>query len=440
MAMYGAFAASTLGMKTQIAAFGAISQNITNMNTGGYKSTDVRFSTVLASTYGHNSDIGGVRSVEKSLVRNQGRILSEPDPYNLSINGQGMFLMNTKADGTGDEFFTRDGGFTKKTDGTTSVTVPGGATAVIGKTYLAGKNGHFLMGWEPDAGGVFNTSDQPVALRIDVNAFTSEAAATTTATLGTNLPANDPVGTTRSSRASIFDSNGDERSIGLIWTRAATPSEWSLHIISDLDATPDSNVLGAGTTPNVSAPLTINFDTLGKSSSTTPDTITVDMATDPDVSFTLDLSEVTQLGSEYLYIDFQNDGRKPGTLDNFRFDEFGQVIGRFTNGVERPIYKLPLATVTNPDALEAHAGNLYSATVESGGMILRQINDPAITGAAGSSVGEFAYFVPNTRELSNTDLQKEFTNMILSQQAYNTSAKVFTTVDEMLKTAAGLKT
>ena len=50
MSLYGAFAAPSLGMLTQSSAFGTISQNITNMNTGGYKSANTRFTTVLAST------------------------------------------------------------------------------------------------------------------------------------------------------------------------------------------------------------------------------------------------------------------------------------------------------------------------------------------------------------------------------------------------------
>lgn len=57
MAIFGALAAPTLGMLTQASAFGTISQNITNINTGGYKAADTRFSTVLASKYDANSDV-----------------------------------------------------------------------------------------------------------------------------------------------------------------------------------------------------------------------------------------------------------------------------------------------------------------------------------------------------------------------------------------------
>ena len=135
MAMYGALTSPSLAMLTQSSAFGTISQNITNINTGGYKSSTTRFETVLASSYDSNSDVGGVKSYRVNNIEQQGGILSSTNPNDVAINGQGFFVLNTLKDGTGDTFYSRDGAFQLKTDGTASVT---GAYRVDGSIDITG--------------------------------------------------------------------------------------------------------------------------------------------------------------------------------------------------------------------------------------------------------------------------------------------------------------
>jgi flagellar hook protein FlgE len=124
---------------------------------------------------------------------------------------------------------------------------------------------------------------------------------------------------------------------------------------------------------------------------------------------------------------------------SYRFDDQGQILGTFSNGVERALYKLPLATFVNADGLETRQGNLYAVSQASGDPTLRQVQDPALTGNGEQERTEFATFVPFSHELSNVKLENEFSLMIMTQQAYNSSATVFKTVDEMTKTAADLK-
>jgi flagellar hook protein FlgE len=442
MAMYGAFAAPSLGMLTQSSAFGIISQNITNMNTGGYKAANTRFTTVLASKFDANSDVGGVRAVRKDYISTQGRIISTPNAHDVAINGDGFFVLNSELTG-GDTYYTRDGGFHLKKEGTDTVTVTGGGSATVDKAYLADKNGHFVMGWTPDATGAFATSGTPEAIRLDQNAFTSEAAATTTASLALNLPANLDPGATKISRASVYDSNGAERSFELVWTRTSVAQQWTMHVRSDADAEPDSSVSSTSTTPNLASPQTFTFDSSGSLPSGTTASLAVNYATDPDLSLTLNVEDVTSIGDQFLYFDFQSDGRGPGTLKSYQFDEEGQIVGQFTNGVERALYKLPLATFVNPDGLDVLQGNIFNTTDASGTATLRQVRDPAV--AVNTATGnnqerfEFAFFIPYAQELSNTNLQNEFTYMIMTQQAYNTAATLFSTVNEMTQTAANLK-
>ena len=111
MPMYGAFTAPILGMLAQTSAFGSISQNISNMNTGGYKAHDTKFSTILATTYSNNRDIGGLTANTRNFIEQQGRIISSTNNLDLAISGKGLYILNTESDGSGDTFYTRDGGF-----------------------------------------------------------------------------------------------------------------------------------------------------------------------------------------------------------------------------------------------------------------------------------------------------------------------------------------
>lgn len=417
MSLYGFFAAPILGMMTQSSAFGTISQNITNLNTGGYKAADTRFSTILASTYDTNSDIGGTRAYTKSNVSTQGRILSTNNVLDVSINGKGMFVLNTELGGGGETLFSRDGGFQVATP-VLGTALSGVGPVSISEGYLVDKNGYYLQGWEPDANGVFTPSSSTTSMRVDRFAYTSDPLPTTTAIASMNLPAAAAPGTVQTAPASIYDANGNLKSISMQWTRQATPQEWVLEIVP----TDGTNV----TTPAVTETFTFNSDgTLPAGTSHSFDILWNDAQTS---SITLDIANVTSIGTTFNYQDFERDGRVTGELDNVTFDSAGHVVGNFSNGTQRNLYKLALATFIAPDQLESRQGNLFAVSTGSG--------DPEYREA---DVDGFATFTPFSHELSNTNLSAEFTKMIMVQQAYNTSASVFKTVDEMTRVASQLK-
>ena len=432
MPIFGAFAAPTLGMMAQSSGFGSISQNITNMNTGGYKGVNTRFSTVLASTYSNNQDIGGVTPVNKASVSLQGRILSTTNSLDLAINGKGMFVVNTEVDGSGEELYTRDGGFSVRKNGTDTKTVDGVAYT-YDTGYLVDKNGLYIQAWEPDASGNFSTSSALVSVRIDNDAFDDEAAATTNAALAANLPAESDEGEERVNKASVYNESGELKTFELVWTRQAAAQTWQLSVRGDFD----DDSLTADTT-------TVLQDYVFGTDGHLPDggtTQTMSLAySDGTIDFDLDLQDVTSIGQSFIYEQFQKDGRGPGELTSFRFDDQGQILGRFSNGIERALYKLPLATFVNADGLEARQGNIYAVSVLSGDPVYRQVRDPAVVVTGNNQEKhEFATFVPFAQELSNVNLENEFSRMILTQQAYNMSATVFKSVDEMTQTAAELK-
>ena len=92
MALIGSMTSPIQGMLAQASAFGAISDNITNMNTGGFKTTDIRFKTVLANKFFNNGDVGGIMPIRSHNIEGQGSLNSTTNPLNIAISGKGFFI------------------------------------------------------------------------------------------------------------------------------------------------------------------------------------------------------------------------------------------------------------------------------------------------------------------------------------------------------------
>ncbi|WP_316977860.1 flagellar hook-basal body complex protein [Shumkonia mesophila] len=142
----------------------------------------------------------------------------------------------------------------------------------------------------------------------------------------------------------------------------------------------------------------------------------------------LDVTDMTQYAGDFTPINYSRNGFAACNMEGFRFDENGVVSGIFEDGTTRVLYKVPLAVFSNPNDLEEKNGNVFSPTSESG--------DPQIVAAGSVGAGDF---MPNSRELSNVDIAEEFSMMIMTQNAYNSSAQVFKTIDEMTAVARDLK-
>lgn len=121
------------------------------------------------------------------------------------------------------------------------------------------------------------------------------------------------------------------------------------------------------------------------------------------------------------------DGFGMGTLQGIFIDTNGQIFGNFSNGETEVLSQLLLANFTNPQGMERVGDNLYRHTSNSGA--------PRITDAsqAGSKINS-GYL-----EMSNVDLSREFTDMILVQRAFQASARVISTSDQLLQEITTLK-
>lgn len=151
-------------------------------------------------------------------------------------------------------------------------------------------------------------------------------------------------------------------------------------------------------------------------------------ATAGTATFTLDVSDFTQFQGQFLSFSYSKNGNSASDIKSLKFNNLGELVANFTDSTFRSIYKLPLAVFSNANKLERRNGNTFAVTSESG-------SERVV--AAGSN--GFAMFIPGVVEKSNVDVADEFTRMIKTQNAYNSAATVFKTIDEMTMTARDLK-
>ena len=432
MSIYGALFTGVSGLNANSRALSNTSTNIANINTVGYKETQNQFSTLLAENVGVGQfTSGGVKAVPVQRISAQGEITQTTVPTDLAVSGNGFFVVTStpNADPTVSQLsYTRAGDFQKNSDG-----------------FLRNAAGYYLQGWKLDANG--NVPSNPADVEaIDLGKITGTAEATSTASLRLNLQstataaagyaAGDMTAGTATPQyqtgMSVFDSQGGSQPLRFSFIKTGA-NAWSYEV--NYDGNP-ANIGGAGNNPIATGDLTFNSDgTIATPAAAVSITIPWAAAsglTPQDVSFNLGTPAAADGLTQYdaastLYATDTN-GALFGALTGVRVDGDGRVIAQFDNGIEKPIYQLPIATFLNADGLRALDGNAYASSVESGDVSLKQANQGG-AGAVQSSA----------LEQSTVDLAKEFSDMIIIQRAYSAASKIITTADEMLDELTRLK-
>ncbi len=123
MSILGAFSVSTLAMRGQSTSLHQIGTNVANVQTGGYKRTDIQFQTLLGNQMFNEQDQGGIRPIALQRFDSQGIINSSSRNLDLAISGDGYFVASTDFGGT-DIVYTRDGSFVQKTVNDITTTDP----------------------------------------------------------------------------------------------------------------------------------------------------------------------------------------------------------------------------------------------------------------------------------------------------------------------------
>lgn len=136
---------------------------------------------------------------------------------------------------------------------------------------------------------------------------------------------------------------------------------------------------------------------------------------------------ITQTSLSSQVAALSQDGSPSATLTNLNIDQYGNVVGVFSNGNSRTLAQVMVATFTNPNGLVSAGSNMYSVAANSG---TPRIDTPGENSATTIQSGAL--------EQSNVDLSQEFTNMIVSQRGFEANAKVVTTSDTLLQDITNL--
>ena len=433
MSLFGSLNIGVAGLAANSAALSATSSNIANVNTVGYKQATANFSTFLNSTGLSGGASAGVTAVIGQDVTTQGLPITTSSPTDLSISGNGFFVVSPSINSSVLEY-TRAGSFTPDTDGN-----------------LVNAAGLYLRGWALDSQGKIPT-DTGNLTPINVSSVLGKAQATDNLGVQANLQASDAIvspyaagdmaaGTVTPDfqrTINVYDSQGGSQPLTFSFAKTAA-NTWSYEVTYSGSAAnlSTSGPLYSGTMKFNSDGSLANADTAttpasGNIALTIPWSATTGLqpqAINIALGTVGGTGGVTQYDSTSIMNASSVDGSPFGSVTGVSISKDGTVTAQFSNGLSQDVYKIPVATFSNPDGLAQVSGNAYVANKSSGAANINVANSGSAGGIASQSL-----------EGSTVDLAAEFTNLITTQRAYSASARIITTVDQMLQQLEQLPT
>jgi flagellar hook-basal body protein len=234
----------------------------------------------------------------------------------------------------------------------------------------------------------------------------------------------------------IFDALGTGHDFRLAYLKVGT-NQWSLEIFSlnpiEISGRSDGLIAsgtiafnGDGSLASVPTVFTNPIDVTWATSGSSQTSFTFDLGTAGVPAGTTGASSIgltdglRQFDASYNVEFVEQNGVSAGQFNGIEIGEDGTVNARFSNGEVKAIFKLPVVTVPNQNALQAKSGNVFSVTQNSGELNLQN------AGAGGAGV-----FVPGALEGSTSDIAEELTEIIGIQSNYAAGATIIQAVRDM---------
>lgn len=401
--MIGSLYSGISGLKANTSAMAVIGDNIANVDTTGFKVSRASFANIFTASMGQSRTQIGRGVIMNGVNPNwdSGSMENTTSVTDLSVNGQGMFMVRDDSDGG--TYYTRAGKFEFDREG--NLTTPDGLV---------------VQGFPIDRDG----NAGPVNDIVLPNG-TNSPRATDELNFELNLDSTAEDGDTFDSTITVYDSLGTPVELTFQFTYDLANTEW------DWDVTPST---GASVSTG-----SIGFDTDGSLDAATEGagdpTIVVSGLAGADLNIDWTYLDggasdgsVTGYSSESTKTAQAQNGYPPGMLQGVSVDEDGVFTGLYSNGTMIPFAQVALADFASYAGLSKQGSNLYSESLSSG---------QALVSTAGSSgLGSIA---PNTLEMSNVDLATEFVELITTQRAFQANSKVITTSDEVLAELINIK-
>lgn len=430
MGLYSTLNTGVSGLNVNSTSMGVVGDNIANVNTVGFKSGVTSFQDMLSQNTlgsGGNVIVGSGATVNAiNLNFAQGSIGKSSNVTDMAIGGAGFFVVQSPT--SGENLFTRNGQFFIDTSGT-----------------LITGDGYTLQGFRADAAGKLDTTVQNLQLNLGAQPPKSTTSISLDASLdsgadiggpavidtaGTDFTASDlKEKATFSTSTVIYDSLGETHDASIFFEKTGE-NQWTwLAVASTAELSSGAGADADAMTKVASGVLVFKTDGTIDSELSPTDTPA------PEITFmgaevqsvAMDFSEegnVIQVAGASTVIGISQDGFGAGYLSNLSVDENGVIVGKYSNGKENIIGQIALATFQSPSGvgLERIGGSLFRATSDAG---------TAAIGAANS--GGRGKINAYSMELSNVDLETEFSRMITSQLGYQANSKVISTTNDMLQ-------
>jgi flagellar hook protein FlgE len=438
MAISQALYTGVTGLSVMSDSMAVVANNLANANAKGFKYDRVEFDDLLSldmgasagsAQLGRGARLSGVRT-----IHTQGGLSVTDRLSDLAVQGNGFFVVsNPKGEKqeAGGQFFTRVGAFHFDKDG-----------------YLADPTGGHLQGFTADNKGVL--SPKLDDFHLATNSIPPQA--TETVVVNVNLDSrnevkpgefdiNKPVESSDFvSTVNVFDSQGTrhplttyfkrvEDSEGISWKWYATVDGKE---VADADGAPIKQI-GTGT---------VRFDSKGNLLSEDTEEFSANFArgADQNQKIVMDFGKnmraeggngvgaSTSTAAQSITVFHSQNGYESGNIKSIKIGLDGRISGLYTNGIEKLLGALALATFENQDGLMKAGKNQFFATMDSGSPRIGQ----AQTGVRGS-------IYASTLEESNVDMAQQFVEMIRSQRGFQANSRSITTTDSMIEEVVNMK-
>lgn len=469
------------GLKVHQTKMDVIGNNISNVNTVGFKSSSVTFSDVLyqttqsasgpnatTGTTGRNAMQVGLGSTVAAIttsITTSGASQRTDNPFDVMIDGDSFFIVNSG----GTNYFTKAGSFKVDSQGT-----------------LCTSSGASVMGWQVDPDDATKTEAAavtPLKIMSPENLYAAPAA-TTAAYIKGNIDSKDTQLASNSTGAGInmtfFDNLGNSYTAELkVWQSDDNTNEYKVGVADVKDSSGQSifarKIVDPATGEVTYETSSIDSVSLGGADigATLNDdgSITMDNGSAPALKFNAATGAFVSVGEDEgqksLKFSISNDtsspfkdididfssitmfsasgsssleatkgslkgvgaGKQVGNMTGVNIDISGKIYGKYDNGDSRLLGQVAVASFANPAGLESVGNSMYATTQNSGDF--DGVGQDPTKGGGSLTTGVL--------EMSNVDLAQQFTDMITTQRGYQANSRIITTSDTLLEELINLK-
>ncbi len=411
--MFTSFSTALSALSACSTAVDVVGNNLANLNTNGFKASAVSFYDLVTQSLGAGlgeTQVGfGVARPITIRQFTQGAIQSSSGALDAAVQGDGFLVVKNHSSGA--QLYTR-----------------GGQLQVDQYGYLLTATGEYVQGWTGLDGQV-DTNSALGDIMVPVGTLKAPIISTDFS-FDLNLDAAAVEGDEFSTSIKVYDSLGASHLLTVTYTKTATANQWNYSI-----SVPDED-LTAAMTPVTG---TLTFDSGGTLTDPPADgtmpavaiTGLVNGAADMNLTWHLydgTAPRLTQYSQDSALSANAQNGSPAAQLTKVGLADGGQILAQYSDGEQKMVGQLAMASIRNPESLIAVGDNNYQLSARTA---LPAIGTPN-TGGRGTILG-------GAVEYSTVDIAKEFTNLIVLQRGYQANARIITAVDDMSQETINLK-